>query len=105
MSKEKYFDMCEQLGTIPIDSEIPVEIDDLPLQVQQTFNVYHMLQDQWEGFAGLYLGKSLLGLQEILKFNQLEEDEYGLILQLLKMIDIIRTDIINTEREKKSAKK
>lgn len=105
MSKEKYFDMCEQLGTIPVDSEIPIEIQDLPLQVQQALNVYNMLQDQWEGFAGLYLGKSLIGLQEVLKFNQLEEDEYGLILQLIKTVDIIRTDIINTERDKKSAKK
>jgi len=105
MNKDKYFDMCEQLGTIPIDNEIPIEIEDLPLQVQQTLNVYNMLQDQWEGFAGLYLGKSLIGLQEILKFNQLEEDEYGLVLQLIKIVDIIRTDIINIERDKRSAKK
>lgn len=105
MNKDKYFDMCEQLGTIPIDSEIPIEIDDLPLQVQQALNVYNMLQDQWEGFAGLYLGKSLIGLQEVLKFNQLEEDEYGLVLQLIKIVDIIRTEIINIERDKRSAKK
>jgi len=105
MNKDKYFDMCEQLGTIPIDNEIPIEIEDLPLQVQQTLNVYNMLQDQWEGFAGLYLGKSLIGLQEVLKFNQLEEDEYGLVLQLIKIVDIIRTDIINIERDKRSAKK
>lgn len=105
MNKDKYFDMCEQLGTIPIDNEIPIEIDDLPLQVQQALNVYNMLQDQWEGFAGLYLGKSLIGLQEVLKFNQLEEDEYGLVLQLIKIVDIIRTEIINIERDKRSAKK
>jgi hypothetical protein len=105
MSKEKYLDMCDQLGNIPIDHEIPIEIYDLPLQVQQALNIYNMLQDQWEGFAGLYLGKSLIGLQELLKFNQIEENEYGLILQLIKTLDIIRSNIITTERDKKSAKK
>jgi hypothetical protein len=105
MSKEKYLDMCDQLGNIPIDHEIPIEIYDLPLQVQQALNIYNMLQDQWEGFAGLYLGKSLIGLQELLKFNQIEENEYGLILQLIKTLDIIRSNIIITERDKKSAKK
>lgn len=95
--------MCRQLGTEPIEEEIPVEIDDLPLEVQQALLVYRMLKDDWEGFNGLYLGKSLVGLIEILNFVEIEQSERKLILTLIQLIDSIRSNLIN-QKHKKPAK-
>ena len=49
MSKQDYLDMCEQLGNEPIESEIPVEFDDFPLDVQQALNAYKFMRDEWDG--------------------------------------------------------
>ena len=62
MTKESYFEMCEMMGSEPVESEIPVEFDDFPLEVQQAFNAYRMLRDEWDTMNGNYLGKSLIGV-------------------------------------------
>lgn len=103
MTKEQYFNMCEQLGTEPLEHEIPVELEDLPLEVQQALFVYRMLRDEWEGFNGLYLGKSYIGLTEILHYTEVDLQDQKIILTLIKIIDSIRGNIIN-EKQKKPAK-
>lgn len=95
--------MCEQLGTEPLEHEIPVELEDLPLEVQQALFVYRMLRDEWEGFNGLYLGKSYIGLTEILHYTEVDLQDQKIILTLIKIIDSIRGNIIN-EKQKKPAK-
>jgi hypothetical protein len=95
--------MCEQLGTEPIDSEIPVEVDDLPLEVQQALLAYRMLRDEWEGFNGLYLGKSYIGLTEILHYTETDPQDHKVIVTLIQLIDSIRGNILN-EKQKKPAK-
>ena len=102
MTKQQYFDMCDQLGTEPLDNEIPVELDDLPLEVQQAMLVYRMLKDDWEGFNGIYLGKSYIGLTEVLHYTEVEPEDHKIILTLIKIIDGIRSNIIN-EKQKKPA--
>ena len=57
MTKEAYFEMCDMLGSEPIEEEIPLELDDFPELVQQAFVIYGMLSDIWEGMSGSYLGK------------------------------------------------
>ena len=101
MTKETYFEMCEQLGTEPIEDEIPVEPDDFPYEVQQAFTVYRMLRDEWEGMNGLYLGKSLTGLAEILQACDIDPEDYKNILMLVQLIDGVRQEEINTRRDSK----
>jgi hypothetical protein len=103
MTKEQYFSMCEMLGTEPLDNEIPVELEDLAIEVQQALLVYRMLRDEWEGFNGLYLGKSYIGLTEILTYTHIDPEDHSIILTLIKIIDTIRGNIIN-EKQKKPAK-
>ena len=103
MTKQQYLDMCEQLGTEPLEQEIPVELDDLPLEVQQALLVYRMLKDDWEGFNGIYLGKSYIGLTEILHYTEVEPQDHKIILTLIRIIDGIRANILN-EKQKKPAK-
>ena len=59
MDKHTYFEMCEMLGTEPIDDDIPIEVDDLPELVQKALHIYSYLPDAWEGMSGTYMGKDL----------------------------------------------
>jgi hypothetical protein len=102
MSKERYLEMCEMMGNDPVDSEIPVEYEDFPLDVQQALSVYRMLKDEWEGFNGLYLGKSFIGLTEVLDYMEVDTSDRKLTVQLIKLIDNVRIELIN-KREQKPA--
>jgi len=95
--------MCEMLGNEPVDSEIPVEFDDFPLEVQQTLSVYRMLKDEWEGFNGVYLGKSFIGLTEVLEYMEIDFSDRKLVVLLIKLIDGIRSNLINTKQKPASS--
>jgi hypothetical protein len=104
MTKEVYFEMCEQLGSEPIESEIPVDFDDFPIEVQQALLVYRMLRDEWEGMNGIYLGKSLLGIQDIMEAIEIDYTDRKYIVTLIRVIDGIRSEILNTKQQQKPAK-
>jgi hypothetical protein len=88
------------MGNDPIDSEMPVEFEDFPIDVQQAILVYRMLKDEWEGFNGLYLGKSFIGLTEILDYMEIDLEDRKLIVQLIKLIDSARAELINKRDQK-----
>lgn len=102
MSKQDYLDMCEQLGNEPIESEIPVEFDDFPLDVQQALNAYKFMRDEWDGMNGVYMGKSLTGITEIFQFCNIAPDDRLIVFQLIKIIDSIRQEDINSKKKSSS---
>ena len=99
MSKDQYFEMCEMLGSEPLDSEIPVEFEDFPFEVQQAFNAYRMLRDEWDTMNGNYLGKSLIGVKDVLEATEIEQSEQKFIIMLIRMIDTVRSDEINNKKK------
>lgn len=99
MSKESYFEMCEMLGSDPVDSEIPVEFEDFPIEVQQAFNAYRMLRDEWDTMNGNYLGKSLIGVKDVLEATEIEPSEQKFIIMLIRVIDSVRSDEINNKKK------
>jgi hypothetical protein len=99
MTKEAYFEICEALGTQPVESEIPVEFDDFPIEVQQAFNAYRMLRDEWDTMSGVYLGKSLIGVKDVLEATEVDASEQRFIIMLIRMIDNIRSDEINNKKK------
>lgn len=99
MTKQQYFEMCEMLGNEPVDSEIPVEFDDFTIEVQQAFNVYRMLRDEWDTMNGNYLGKSLIGIKDVLEATEVEPSEQKFIVMLIRMIDNVRSDEINNKKK------
>ena len=98
MTKDQYFEMCETLGTEPLESEIPVEPEDFPVEVQQAFSVYRMLRDEWDSMNGLYLGKSLIGITEILSASEIDSEDSKFIILLVRLIDQVRAQEINTKK-------
>ena len=98
MTKDQYFEMCEALGNEPVESEIPVEIDDFPVEVQQAFGVYRMLRDEWDSMNGVYLGKSLIGITEILQATEIDPEDNRFITMLVRLIDQVRAQEINAKK-------
>jgi hypothetical protein len=99
MTKDAYFEMCEALGNDPEESEIPVEFDEFPLEVQQAFNAYRMLRDEWDTMSGTYLGKSLIGIKDILEATEIDPSEHKFIIMLIRIIDNVRSDEINNKKK------
>lgn len=98
MTKASYFEMCEMLGTEPKEEDIPVEYDDFPLEVQQALSVYRMLRDEWDAMSGMYLGKSLIGITEIMDATEIDPEDRKLTITLIRMIDSVRQEQINTKK-------
>lgn len=99
MTKEAYFEMCEMMGSEPVESEIPIEFEDFPLEVQQAFNAYRMLRDEWDTMNGNYLGKSLIGVKDVLEATEVDPCDQKFIIMLMRMIDNVRSEEINNKKK------
>ena len=100
MTKEQYFEMCEQLGSEPIDSEIPVEFDDFPLEAQIALSIYRILRDEWEYIGGNYLGKNINGIFEIFDAYEISAKDKKFYLELIHIIDSVRIEEIKKQKPK-----
>ena len=100
MTKDQYFEMCEMLGSEPVDSEIPVELDDFPSEVHQAFGIYRMLSDNWEGMSGQYMGKIFTGIKDILEVAQVDPQDQYFTISLCRLIDDVRMQEINKKQQK-----
>ena len=98
MTKEAYFELCEVMGSEPIDDEIPVEFDEFPIEVQQAFSVYKMLRDEWDTMSGIYLGKNFIGIKDILEYAEIEQSEQKFIVSLVRIIDAVRSTETNSKK-------
>ena len=94
--------MCDMLGSEPIEEEIPVELADLPLEVQEAYRVYVLLNDNWDSFGGNYLGKNMSGLLDIMNILQIEDKIT--ILNIIQILDRNRMNQVQAQiKAQKSA--
>ena len=106
MTKDAYFEMCEQLGTEPVEEEIPVEIDDFPALVQDCFVLYGFLTDQWDSMAGQYLGKDYGLIFTLFDTYGIEsQEEKMLCLSFLREMDSVRSKLISDKLKQKTPQK
>ncbi|HEY9705418.1 MAG TPA: hypothetical protein V6C58_23475 [Allocoleopsis sp.] len=103
MTKEAYFELCEALGSEPLEHEIPMEFEDFPYEVQLAFTIYWKLKDQWEGFSGTYMGKDYSALFSLFNVFDIEKYEYKVYYDLIDTIDMYRSKLIN-EKHKQNSK-
>lgn len=94
MTKQQYFEMCEMMGSEPVDAEIPVELEDLPLEAQTALEIYNVLQDQWDSMVGRYEGKNLVNIKYIFEIWSVPQAEQKVMLDLVLLIDSIRAEEI-----------
>ena len=95
MTKEAYFEMCEALGSDPIESEIPVDMEDFPQEVQEAFSLYYQLKDNWDSMGGSYLGKDTSSLFNFFDLYNTEKPDQLFILSLIQHMDYIRSKMIS----------
>ena len=100
MTKETYFEMCEMLGSEPLESEIPLELEDFPDLVQQVFVIYNTLADIWDPMGGNYLGKDygiVFNLFEL--YDLVDREEKLLAMEVLRRIDYTRSKLISEKQK------
>jgi len=100
MTKDTYLEMCELLGNEPIDSEIPAEYDDFPVEVQEAIKIYNNLQDNWDYMGGNYIGKNLTGFKDILSIFEVHPEDHRAVYELIMRIDRIRAKSIQDSKPK-----
>lgn len=100
MTKDAYFEVCETMGTEPVESEIPVDYGDFSPIVQQSLLIYSMLRDCWEPMGGTYLGKDMSILFEFFNLYELDKEEKALHVMLLQIIDDTRAKLLASKKPK-----
>ena len=80
--------MCEQLGTDPLEGQVPVDFSDFPFEVQEVINIFSILPDKWEGMSGTYMGKDYSILPYLFD-NIFNVEDIQLSMKLLLMVDKI----------------
>lgn len=105
MTKEMYFEMCDQLGTNPIEEEIPVELNDFPELVQTCFIMYNYLTDNWDSMGGNYLGKDYSIVFNLFDVYNVDITDRLLSLEFLQRMDSIRSNIVSEKIKQRTPQK
>jgi hypothetical protein len=84
MTRNKYLDMCEQLGKEPSDREIPPDWEDFPEIVQEAINTFNSLGDRIFPDVG-YTGKDYTNLPHFLKLYEITDIEF--FLEIISWLD------------------
>lgn len=100
MTKEQYFEMCEMMGSEPIEEEIPVEFNDLPIELQEALQIYNSLQDSWDYMGGNYIGKNMVGFKDILDIYEVLPEDRRSMYELILHIDKVRAKSIRDSKPK-----
>jgi hypothetical protein len=100
MTKELYFEMCAALGTEPLEEEIPIEMEDFPEEVQEAINIYYKLRDDWDTMNGVYMGKSYVGLMDILDIMEIPVKDRKYVLEWVSVMDAARSKMLEAQRPK-----
>jgi len=105
MTKEVYFEMCDALGNEPVEDEIPVDLEDFPNEVQDAILLYHKLKDDWDTMNGRYMGKSYIGLKEVLEILEIPKEDWKVYLDWIAVMDTARTDVMDASKPKDTKQK
>jgi hypothetical protein len=105
MTKATYLEMMEMLGEEPVPEDIPVEYEDLLVDVQQALNIYFKLKDEYNGLSGHYMGKNYSDLFMLFKLYDVPAVDHRCLYELISRIDAIRSAAINKASKAKSPSK
>lgn len=80
-----------------------LDTDDIvfPYEIQEAFQVWNYLTDQWDGMSGTYFGKQMAGIKDVMEL--LEVSNKKEIFKLVKIIDNKYAKHVN-KKQKQQAK-
>lgn len=98
--------MCEQLGSEPIDSEIPADFSDFPYIVQTAIQIHNIIPGIWDGMSGSYMGKDYSILPYLFDEIYKVENKQLMMRFILTIENIVREEYSRQQkaRQKKSKK-
>lgn len=99
ISIDAYLQMCHQLDQEPDPDEMPPELSDFPLEIQESFLIHAMLPDRWDGASGSYMGKDWSPLRDLLDIHGVEDKKT--VTFFLKHVESTNTININGELKRK----
>lgn len=102
MTKAAYFEMCEMMNSEPIDEEIPIEYEDLLVDVQEALDIYFKLSDEWDTMNGNYMGKNYSGIKDIFDILGVPVEDRKTMFNLIGMIDKHRAESLELNKANKS---
>lgn len=100
MTKSAYFEMCEALGSEPLEEEIPIDLEDFNTDVQEVLVIYQKLKDDWDTMNGNYLGKNYAGILDILTILEVPTEDRRTVFDLIGIIDGHRSKSIVDNKPK-----
>ena len=101
MTRDQYFEMCEMMGSEPLEEEIPVEFDDLLPEVQEALHIYNNLTDMWDYMGGNYIGKNMQNIRDIFDMYDIPRTDHRTLYEFICTIDRIRAKQIQDKKPKK----
>ena len=84
MTKERYFEICSQMGDEPNPDRIPPDVEDFPLDVQRALILFNKLGDRVLPDIG-YLGKDYSQVPTLMEVYEVEDKK--LFLEALLRLD------------------
>ena len=78
---------------------MPLDPSDFPGEVQVAFFISGLLEDQWDGMSGTYMGKNWSNLEYFFNLYQIEEPKT--ILYIMKMYEGVTENYRHEESERK----
>ena len=78
---------------------MPLEISDLPSEVQVAFFIFGFLEDNWEGMSGTYLGKHWSNIEYFFKLYDVEDPKS--IVTIMKLWEHILVEYKARKSEEK----
>lgn len=105
VSKEQYLEMCELMGTEPVEEDMPLDMSDFPYEAQQAVQVFGLLKDVWDPFGGNYLGKDLTIIFQVFDLLEVENSSRKLVFKIVQHLDHCRAAIIKRKQESKKPSK
>lgn len=100
MTREQYFEMCEMMGSEPLEEEIPIEFDDLPTEAQEALHIYNNLQDCWDYMGGNYIGKNMNNFRDVFEIYDVPQADHRFLYELICHIDRVRAKQIQDKKPK-----
>ena len=92
--------MCEMMGSEPIESEIPVDFEDLYIDVQEALGIYSRLKDEWDTMNGNYMGKNYAGIKDIFDILNVPKEDHKTVYDLIGIIDEHRSKLLADTKPK-----
>jgi len=86
MTRDRYFEMQEQMGHEPEEDMIPPDMDDLPELCHIALDVYNRLGDRVYPEIG-FIGKDYTKLETYINVQGIEEGEKDLFLEIIEWLD------------------